>query len=75
MVIDLLDKLHESGDLKLLFQSGMVSSKVILQRRIYHTYKSRTEFNSKNHKAVKETAGVHNVSTNTVYKIIRSMQS
>ena len=74
MVIDLLDKLNESGDLKSLFNAGMISGKVINQRKIYHTYKNRLLSVSKSQSII-DASKVHRVTTRTTYNVIKSMES
>jgi hypothetical protein len=73
MVIDLLDKLHESGDLKALFKAGVISPSVIQWRKIYHTYKGQIENGRTKTQAVNETSDVHDCSVDQVYRVIRRM--
>lgn len=74
MVIELLDKLHESGDLKALFRAGVVSQSAINSRKIYHTYIDRINNNTPKGKSVRDTANVHNTSLKTVYTAIKNME-
>ena len=73
MVIDLLDKLHESGDLKALFKAGVISSSVIQWRKIYHTYKGQIDNGSSNAQAIAETSEVQNCTIDQVYKVVKRM--
>lgn len=73
MVIDLLDKLHESGDLKALFKAGVISPSVIQWRKIYHTYKGQIESGRTNARAIDEASEVHNCSIDQVYKVVKRM--
>ena len=75
MVIDLLDRLHNSGDLKVLFNSGVVSGSVIEWRKIYHTYKGGINQGVKKTIAVEETSEVHSCTIDHVFKTIRKMES
>jgi ArsR family metal-binding transcriptional regulator len=74
MVINLLDRLHGSGELKALYMAGVISFSSINNRKIYHTYKDRINNDVDKGEAVKQAADVHNVSYVTVYTAIKKME-
>ena len=74
MVINLLDRLHNSGELKALYNAGVISSSSINNRKIYHTYIDRIKNNIPKGEAVKDAASVHSVSLMTVYTAIKKME-
>lgn len=72
--IDLILKLHKSGELKMLYQFGLVSPRVENDRDIYMVYcKNLTkEINKTN--AVKATAAYKNLSEKKIWKVIKIME-
>jgi hypothetical protein len=71
MAIDILDKLHESGELRELVHSGLISHNVIFWRKIYHAYHSQMEKGEKSTQAVSDVADVFGISDRMVYRILQ----
>ena len=74
MTINILDKLHNTGELRNLVQSGLVSSNVILWRKIYHCYESEMLKGHVKTQAVENVSIVFGVDTRTVYRVIKRMR-
>lgn len=72
--IDIIDELHDSGGLRNLVQSGLVSSNVILWRKIYHCYESEILKGHVKTQAVENVSIVFSVDTRTVYRVIKRMR-
>lgn len=71
MAIDILDKLHESGELRELVHSGLVSPNVIFWRKIYHAYHKQIEDGSRPSQAVSDVADVFGIADRNVYRILQ----
>jgi hypothetical protein len=74
MTIDILDKLHESGELRELVHSGLVSANVILWMRVYHSYHSQVEKGIKKTQAVYNVSDVFAISDRMVYRILEKLK-
>ena len=71
MKIELLDKLHDSGELRELVHSGLVSPNVITWRKIYHAYNLQILKGVKKTQAITDIGDVFGVSEKTVYLVLR----
>lgn len=74
MAIHLLDKLHASGDLRTLAETGLISLSVLNYRKIYHAYMAQIEKGVKSQQAVTDVSDVFSVSERTVYKVIEKLK-
>lgn len=74
MTIRIIDRLHESGELRNLVQSGLVSENVILWRKIYHGYESEILKGHVKTQAVENVSIVFGVDTRTVYRVLKRMK-
>jgi hypothetical protein len=72
--IEILDRLHDSGDLERLVKSGLLSWNVILWRKIYHAYHLRlTQIESRT-QAVTDVSEVFKVSDRMIYRIVERLR-
>lgn len=71
MAIEILDRLHESGELRILVHSGIISHNVIFWRKIYHAYHSQMSKGEKSTQAVSDVADVFGISDREVYRILK----
>ena len=74
MTREILDRLHNTGELRNLVSSGLVSSNVILWRKIYHGYESEILKGHVKTQAVENVSIVFGVDTRTVYRVIKRMR-
>lgn len=74
MTIEILDRLHNTGELRNLVSSGLVSSNVILWRKIYHCYESEIMKGHVKTQAVENVSIVFGVDTRTVYRVLKRMK-
>lgn len=73
--IKILDDLHESGKLRPMVNSGLVSLNVIEWRKIYHSYKLQLINGSTKFNAVKEVSGVFDKSERQIYRILKKLNT
>lgn len=71
MKIELLDKLHDNGELLELVNSGLVSTSVITWRKIYHAYNLQINKGVKKTQAITDIGDVFGVSEKTVYLVLK----
>lgn len=74
MTIEILDRLHETGELRKLVHSGLISVNVIQWRKIYHAYNFRLTQIESSVQAVSDTADMFGVSDRTVFRIIERLK-
>lgn len=74
LTIEILDQLHDSGELRKLVNSGLISVNVIQWRKIFHAYHFRVGQINSSHQAVSDVAEVFGVSERTVYKTIERLK-
>lgn len=72
--IEVLDKLYDSGELLDLAKSGLISTSVLLYRKIYHAYFFQLENNVSKMQAITDVADVFGVSESMVYKILKRLR-
>lgn len=73
-MIEVLNKLHASGDLDKLFQSGLITYKVLLYRDMVNDYDVLTRVKKKSKgDAVDDISGKYNVTRATTYRAIRTL--
>lgn len=65
-MIELLDRLHESGELQRLINSGFVSGTVAIWRNVYHHYETELETTGSKMQAMSNTADNCNLSLQTI---------
>jgi len=73
MTIDTLDKLYDSGDLRDLLQSGLISVNVLIWYKIYKAFIFQTENGVKKSQAITDVADVFGVSERVVYRVIERL--
>lgn len=71
--INLIDKLYETGDLKMLVDHGLVSVNVYEWRKMYKSYLSRLEAGRSELHAKQDVSDTFNVSLKTVYRVVTKM--
>lgn len=74
MDIELLDRLHDSGELRDLVHSGLVSPSVIKWRKIYHAYNLQINKGVKKTQAITDIGDVFDVSEKTVYLVLKKFK-
>lgn len=72
--IDVLDKLYESGELMELAKSGLLSTSVLIYRKIFHAYNFQINNEVNKMQAVTDVADVFGVSESMVYKILKKLR-
>lgn len=73
-MIKLIQKLSESGDLKKLFDAGLISSKVFFYRNVYLDYDKRIRTGMKSKAAIQKTADEFDVTDRTIMYAIKIMK-
>lgn len=75
MNIDILEKLHDSGELRDLIQGGLVSINVLMWYKIYKSYTFQMENKVRKTQAITDIADVFNVSERIVYRVIAKFEN
>ena len=75
MVITLVNRLAEAGDLQRLYRAGLIGSKVLRYRDLYLSYDKELKLGRQSAEAITFTADEFRVSELTVYKAIDLMTS
>jgi hypothetical protein len=75
MNIDVLDRLHESGELSNLIQGGLISINVLMWYKIYKSYIFQISNGIKKTQAITDIADVFNVSERIVYRVIAKFEN
>jgi len=72
--IEIVDRLYESGDLRLLMSSGLIDPAVLKWRKIYHAYyKHLKEDKVKKRKCAEDIGCIFDCSFKTVYNVLNRM--
>ena len=74
MIIDLIDELYESGELRPLMRCGIISPQILSYRKIYHAYQERIDSGRKKMEANDDVCFVFNVSQRQVYRVLEIMR-
>ena len=74
MTITIIDKLYDSGELRNLVSSGLISENIILWRKIWHCYHSEIDKGHVKTQAVENVSEVFGVDTRTVYRVLKRMR-
>ena len=72
--IEVLDKLHDSGDLIELAKAGLVSTSILLYRKVYHAYQFQLLNGVKKTQAITDIGDVFGISERMVYRIINKFK-
>lgn len=72
--IQVLDRLHDSGDLEAMVKSGLISVSVILWRKIFHAYESRILEGETESQSVTDISDTFGVSERTVYRTLNRLK-
>jgi hypothetical protein len=75
MNIDILERLHDSGELRDLIQGGLVSINVLMWYKIYKSYTFQMENGVRKTQAITDIADVFNVSERIVYRVIAKFEN
>ena len=75
MNIDILERLHESGELSDLIQGGLVSINVLMWYKIYKSYTFQMSNGVRKTQAITDIADVFNVSERIVYRVISKFEN
>lgn len=70
MAIEILDRLHDSGELRELVYSGLISHNVTLWRKVYHACNTQVDSGVKKSQAVTNVADTFGISDRMVYRIL-----
>lgn len=71
-MIEILNRLHASGDLTALLEKGLITYKVLLYRDIFNDCDIQTRVKKKSKaEAVDAVSGKYKVTKATVYRVIR----
>jgi len=74
MTILILNKLHESGELRSLVLSGIISVNVLEWRKMYNCYQDLINKGISKADAVRGAADTYNTSYRTVYRVIEKLK-
>ena len=72
--IEVLDKLYDSGELMHLAKSGLLSTSILIYRKIYHAYNFQLLNGVAKTQAITDVADVFGVSESMVYKILKKLR-
>ena len=75
MNIDILERLHDSGELRDLIQGGLVSINVLMWYKIYKSYTFQMENGVKKTQSITDIADIFNVSERIVYRVIAKFEN
>lgn len=75
MNIDILERLHDSGELRDLIQGGLVSINVLMWYKIYKSYTFQMENGVRKTQAITDISDVFNVSERIVYRVIAKFEN
>lgn len=70
-MIKILDKLHETGELRDLVLSGLISPNVLIQRKIFHAYNLQIDNGVSKMQSVVDVSTVFCVSERMVYRVLK----
>jgi hypothetical protein len=74
MMIDMLNRLEKTGELKQLVRAGFVSTKVYSYREIYHDYNRNRKLGMRTYDAMHETSMNMRASISKVQRVRRIME-
>lgn len=74
MIIELIDKLHDSGELLHLIKSGFISPNVLTYRKVYHWYSIRIEDGRTKTEAIDDVCFMSGYGQRSVYNILKVMK-
>jgi hypothetical protein len=72
--IDVLDELHENGKLIELAKAGLVSTSILIYRKVYHAYEFQLLNGVKKTQAITDIGDVFGISERMVYRIINKLK-
>ena len=72
--IDVLDKLYESGELMHLAKSGLLSTSVLIYRKIYHAYEFQLLNGVGKEQAKTDISGVFGMSERQISRVISKLK-
>ena len=71
--IQVLDELYENGKLMELAKSGLLSTSILIYRKIYHAFHFQIEKGVNKTQAISDVADVFGVSDRTVYNVLKKL--
>lgn len=75
MIIDLLNKLNNSGDLHTLYKNKLISPCVLQYRKVFISYQLKIDVGLKVSQAVFETSLEFKITERSIYSIIKIMNT
>lgn len=72
--IEIIDKLHESGELRNLINSGFISPQAVFWRKVYYCYENEIEKGIGKLQAIENVSEVFKVEQRTIYRILKRMR-
>jgi hypothetical protein len=72
--IEVLDKLYESGELMHLAKSGLLSTSVLIYRKIYHAYEFQLLNGVSKEQAKTDISGVFGMSERQISRVISKLK-
>lgn len=72
--IDVLDELYENGKLMELAKAGLLSTSILIYRKIFHSYHFQRENGVSKMQAVTDVADVFGVSERMVYNVLKKLK-
>ena len=72
--IEVLDKLHDSGDLIELAKAGLVSTSILIYRKVYHAYNFQLLNGVAKTQAITDVSDVFGISERMTYRILKKFK-
>ena len=72
--IDVLDELHDNGKLIELAKAGLVSTSILVYRKIYHAYEFQILNGVAKTQAITDVSDVFGMSERMIYRVINKLK-
>ena len=72
--IDVLDELHENGKLIELAKAGLLSTSILIYRKVYHAYNFQLVNGVAKTQAIKDVSDVFGISERMTYRILKKFK-
>lgn len=72
--IEVLDELHESGKLIELAKAGLVSTSILIYRKVYHAYNFQLLNGVMKTQAITDVSDVFGISERMTYRILKKFK-
>lgn len=73
MTIEVIDRLYETGDLRKLIHSGILSPNVLTYRKVFHLYNERRQLGRKKMDALEDVSFTFGYGYTQIYTILKLM--